>query len=168
LGVSAVSDSVRQRVQAVVESTLAGEGYDLEELKVSQAGRRTLVRVLVGRDGGADLDAIAAVSRALSKALDAAEEAEGPFATSSYTLEVSSPGVDRPLKLPRHWRRNIGRLVEVPVGGKTISGRIESADDQGVGLRLAEGVRTITYGELGAGRIQLEFSRSTGDEEKEG
>ncbi|GAA4900417.1 ribosome maturation factor RimP [Stackebrandtia albiflava] len=163
-----MSDSIRDRVRAVVESTLADEGYDLEELKVSQAGRRTLVRVLVGRDGPTDLDAIAAVSRSLSKALDEAEETGGPFAAGSYTLEVSSPGVDRPLKLPRHWRRNIGRLVEVPVGDETVTGRIEATDETTVTLRTTDGARTVAYGELGAGRIQLEFSRPAGDDEKEG
>ncbi|MFD0560328.1 ribosome maturation factor RimP [Stackebrandtia endophytica] len=162
-----MSDSTRRRIQAVIEPVLVADGYDLEDLKVSKAGRRTLVRVLVDRDGGANLDAIAAVSRNLSKALDESEAADGPFAASSYTLEVSSPGVDRPLKLPRHWRRNIGRLVEVAVGDDTVSGRIQDADDEGVALLIADQTRTIAYGDLGAGRIQLEFSRSAGNEKKE-
>lgn len=161
-----MSDSTQRRIQAVIEPVLVADGYDLEDLKVSKAGRRTLVRVLVDRDGGANLDAIAAVSRNLSSALDEAEAADGAFAASSYTLEVSSPGVDRPLKLPRHWRRNIGRLVEVAIGDETVSGRIQAADDAGVELLIADQTRTIAYGDLGAGRIQLEFSRSAGNEEK--
>ncbi|CAM3474883.1 ribosome maturation factor RimP [Stackebrandtia soli] len=163
-----MSDAVRRRVEAVITPVINDEGYDLEELKVSQAGRRTLVRLLVDRDGGTDLDAIAAVSRAVSKALDASEEADGPFATSTYTLEVSSPGVDRPLTLPRHWRRNIGRLVSVKRDNGTVTGRILSADDRGVELQLSGGPSRVGYGDLGPGRIQLEFSRPSGTEEKEG
>lgn len=163
-----MADLARKRIQAVVERVVPEQGYDLEELKVSQAGRRTMVRVLVDRDGGVDLDAIAEVSRTLSKALDAAESDEGPFTSSSYTLEVSSPGVDRPLTLPRHWRRNIGRLVSVKVADEPVTGRILAADDRGVELDLVGGSRTVTYGELGSGRVQLEYSRSSGKEERKG
>lgn len=163
-----MSETVRRRVQGVIEPVLAADGYDLEDLKVSKAGRRTLVRVLVDCDGGANLDAIASVSRNLSKALDEAEAADGPFATTSYTLEVSSPGVDRPLKLPRHWRRNIGRLVTVSVDDETVTGRIQAADEHGIELLVSGKTRAIAYGGLGTGRIQLEFSRSAGTEEKEG
>lgn len=161
-----MSDTARQRIQAVVAPEVAAAGYDLEELKVSQTGRRILVRVLVDRDGGVDLDAIAGLSRTLSKALDSAESADGAFASSSYTLEVSSPGVDRPLTLPRHWRRNVGRLTSVQVGDETVSGRIVSADEDGVRLQLEDGARTLSYGELGSGRIQLEFSRPSGEKER--
>lgn len=163
-----MADPVRERIRAVVEPVATEHGYDVEELKVSRAGRRTLVRVLVDRDGGVDLDAVAEVSRTLSKALDAAESADGPFASGSYTLEVSSPGVDRPLTLPRHWRRNVGRLVSVSLGDEKVTGRVLAADDRGVELDLAGGPRTVTYGELGSGRVQLEFSRSSGKKERQG
>ncbi|MGH8793643.1 MAG: ribosome maturation factor RimP [Stackebrandtia sp.] len=159
-------DATRKRIREIVEPEVTAEGYDLEDLKVSQTGRRILVRVLIDRDGGVDLDAIAGLSRTLSKALDAAESAKGPFSSSSYTLEVSSPGVDRPLKLPRHWRRNVGRLASVKAGDETLVGRIAAADDRGVRLELDSQTRTLSYDDLGPGRIQLEFSRSSGEKEK--
>lgn len=162
-----MADMTRKRILAILEPVLAESGYDLEELKVSQTGRRTLVRVLVDRDAGVDLDAIAAVSRVLSKALDRAEADEGPFATNSYTLEVSSPGVDRPLTLPRHWRRNIGRLVSVRLSDTTVTARVKSADDTNVELELSGGRRVVAYGDLGPGRVQLEFSRSASKERQE-
>lgn len=162
-----MADVTWKRVSAVLGPVLAEAGYDLEELKVSQAGRRTLVRVLVDRDAGVDLDAIADVSRALSKALDRAEADDGPFATNSYTLEVSSPGVDRPLTLPRHWRRNIGRLVSVRLDGSTVTARVLAADDEHVELEESEKRHTVSYGELGPGRVQLEFSRSANKERQE-
>ncbi|HIV58166.1 MAG TPA: ribosome maturation factor RimP [Candidatus Stackebrandtia faecavium] len=163
-----MADLARERIQAVVEPVVTEQGYDLEELKVSQAGRRTLVRVMVDRDGGVDLDAIAAVSRTVSKALDSDEAESGPFSTSSYTLEVSSPGVDRPLTLPRHWRRNIGRKVKVDLGQGAVTGRVTAADENGVTLDLAEGHKSVAYRDLGSGRVQLEFSRSSGKNERQG
>ena len=108
--------SQRAQLRAVVEPVVGAAGYDLEDLTVSRAGRRYVVRVVVDGDGGLDLDAVADVSRAVSAALDAAEETGGEIVAGEYQLEVSSPGVDRPLTLPRHWRRNIGRLVKVGAG----------------------------------------------------
>ncbi len=163
-----MADVAQERIKAVVEPVVTEQGYDLEELKVSQAGRRTLVRVMVDRDGGVDLDAIAAVSRSVSKALDADEAESGPFSRSAYTLEVSSPGVDRPLTLPRHWRRNIGRKVKVSLGQGTVTGRVIAADEDGVKLDLAEGHKSVAYRDLGSGRVQLEFSRSSGKNERQG
>ena len=88
-------------------------GMDLESVRVGSAGRRRLLRVIVDADGGVSLDGIALVSREVSARLDAT----GAMGEAPYTLEVSSPGVDRPLTLPRHWRRAVGRLVRVPPAG---------------------------------------------------
>src|SRR3954465_3991900 len=99
----------RQRVRDVLEPVVAGAGYDLEDVHVTAAGRRSVVRVVVDRDGGLDLDAVAEVSRVVSGVLD---ETDGT-GEAPYTLEVTSPGVDRPLTEPRHWRRAAGRLVRV-------------------------------------------------------
>jgi ribosome maturation factor RimP len=118
---------------------------------VSQAGRRSVVRVVVDRDGGIDLDEVAEVSRAISAAFDA-DEAAGE---SPYTLEVTSPGVDRPLSEPRHWRRNVGRLVETDA----LRGRIVAATDEQVTLEIDGDRREISYADLGRGRIVVEFSR---------
>ncbi|MGI5215503.1 ribosome maturation factor RimP [Plantactinospora sp. CA-290183] len=107
----------RLRLRAVIEPVVTAAGYDLEDLSVSRAGRRHVVRVIVDRDGGVSLDAVADVSRAVSGALDEAEAAAGDLVAGEYQLEVSSPGVDRPLTLPRHWRRNVGRLVKVTASG---------------------------------------------------
>lgn len=163
-----MGDSTTDRLEAVIAPVVTGAGYDLEELKVSKAGRRSLVRLLVDRDGGVNLDAVAEVSRLVSKALDEDEETGGPFGAGAYTLEVSSPGVDRPLTHPRHWRRNVGRLVSARIGDQTVTGRVKEADDRGVSLEVAGETSTVTYGDLGAGRIQLEYSRSdAAEDEKE-
>jgi len=75
-----------------------------------------------------------------------------------YTLEVSSPGVDRPLTDYRHWRRAVGRLVRVPVADSgAVAGRVLSADADGVTLDVEGARRRFAYGVLGAGAVQVEF-----------
>jgi ribosome maturation factor RimP len=144
----------------VVGPVLARAGYDLEDLAVTQAGRRQVVRITVDGDAGVNLDVVAELSRDISAALDAAESAGPALTPGEYTLEVSSPGVDRPLLLPRHWRRNVGRLVKVTMGAqRQVQGRLLSADDAGVVLDLAGERLTAGYADLGPGHVQLEFSR---------
>ncbi|GAA4702405.1 ribosome maturation factor RimP [Phytohabitans rumicis] len=154
----------RDRVQAVIEPVVAGAGYELEDLAVSRAGRRHLVRVTVDGDRGVSLDDIADVSRAVSAALDAAEEADGDLLPGEYELEVSSRGVDRPLTLPRHWRRNAGRLVKVTASGRQVTGRIKAVDDERVTLDVDGAIHEVAYADLGPGRVQLEFTHF-GEEE---
>jgi ribosome maturation factor RimP len=145
------------RIADVIRPVIAAAGLDLESVRVTAAGRRRLLRVVVDSDRGVSLDDAAAVSRELSAALDTAA-VMGDF---PYTLEVSSPGVDRPLTDPRHWRRAAGRLVQVtvtdPSGARPVSGRIAVADADGVTLDV-EGVRRrFPYSVLGPGAIQVEF-----------
>ncbi|SDT77818.1 ribosome maturation factor RimP [Actinoplanes derwentensis] len=147
--------AARARLREVVEPVVAKSGYDLEDLSVSRAGRRFVVRVLVDRDAGVGLDDVAVVSRAISDALDAADESGGELLAGEYQLEVGSPGVDRPLTEPRHWRRNTGRLVEV----NGLVGRVVSAGDTGVALDVDGTTRELAWAELGAGKVQIEFKR---------
>ncbi|PZG01680.1 ribosome maturation factor RimP [Micromonospora deserti] len=164
----------RARLREVIEPVVTDAGYDLEDLAVSRAGRRHVVRVIVDAEGGINLDAVADVSRAVSAALDTAEESGGDIVAGEYQLEVSSPGVDRPLTLPRHWRRNVGRLVRVtvrgagglpgqrgepPAGDRQVTGRVVSADGERVVLETDAGRAEWTYAELGPGRVQVEFHR---------
>src|SRR5215831_10123184 len=95
----------------VLEPVVRAAGMDLESVRISPAGRRRLLKLVVDADGGAALDQIAEVSREASVRLDAS----GVMGEVPYTLEVSSPGVDRPLTEPRHWRRAQGRLVSAPL-----------------------------------------------------
>jgi ribosome maturation factor RimP len=147
--------AAKARVIAVIEPVVAAAGFDLEDVSLSRAGRRHVVRVLVDADGGINLDGIAVVSRAISTALDAAEDSGAEILAGEYQLEVSSPGVDRPLTLPRHWRRNVGRLVAVTVAGKSLTGRLTAAGEDGIVLDE----RRLTFAELGPGRVQIEFKR---------
>jgi len=153
-------DLLRLLTPAVHES-----GYDLEDVTISQAGRRSLVRVIVDADGGVDLDGIAEVSRVVSDVLD--RDADGGAAfTGPYVLEVSSPGVDRPLTERRHWRRATGRLVTVSIADRSVTGRVLEANDSGVTLDV-DGTRTeAPWAQLGRGKVQVEFTRSSAEDEE--
>jgi len=151
--------ALRQRLYAIVTPVVADQGFDLEDLTVSRAGRRHVVRVVVDGDDGVSLDAVATVARAVSTSLDEAEQRDGDLAPGEYTLEVSSPGVDRPLVTPRHWRRNIGRLVQTRIDGKQVTGRVVEADDQAVTLETEQHTLSVPVAMLGPGRVQVEFSR---------
>jgi len=143
-------DKVADVIRPVVEAA----GMDLEAVRVTAAGRRRLLRVVVDSDLGVSLDDAAAVSRQLSAALDSVA-VMGDF---PYTLEVSSPGVDRPLTDPRHWRRAAGRLVQVTAeDAGAITGRVVSADSDGVTLDVGGTHRQFGYAALSAGAIQVEF-----------
>lgn len=142
------------RIADVIRPVVAAAGMDLESVRVTAAGRRRLLRVVVDSDRGVSLDDAAAVSRDLSAALDTVA-VMGDF---PYTLEVSSPGVDRPLTDARHWRRAVGRLVRVPVADSgAVTGRVLSADADGVTLDVEGARRRLAYGVLGAGAVQVEF-----------
>ena len=142
------------RIADVIRPVVAAVGMDLESVRVTAAGRRRLLRVVVDSDRGVSLDDAAAVSRTLSAALDSVA-VMGDF---PYTLEVSSPGVDRPLTDPRHWRRAAGRLVRVAVTDSgVITGRVVSADTEGVTLDVDGTRRRFRYSALGAGAVQVEF-----------
>lgn len=156
----------QQRLSALLAPVVSAAGYDLEQVAVSAAGRRSLVRVVVDKDGGVSLDDIAELSRTVSAALDAEDGSLGPAA---YTLEVTSPGVDRPLTLPRHWRRAADRLVQVAAGDRALVGRVVRADDDGVLLDVDGQRHRLSYDGLGPGRVQVEFGRKpvAGDDGEE-
>ncbi|HWC10362.1 MAG TPA: ribosome maturation factor RimP [Acidimicrobiales bacterium] len=130
--------SLGDRVRAVVEAPLATS--ELELVDVEHTGN--LLRVTVDRPGGVDLDTISEASRLVSEALDRTDVVPG-----RYVLEVSSPGVERPLRTPEHFHRFVGTTVAVRTragtdGDRRVEGELEGADDEGVvvaGRRLAYG-----------------------------
>jgi len=138
-------------------------GVDLEDVEVSKAGRRSVVRVVIDRDGGVDLDLVAAVSQRVSELLDSpplASAIEGPF-----VLEVTSPGVDRPLVMPRHWRRARTRLVRVTLNdGTEVEGRIaDVTDDQSVLITVNGESRELALADVEKAVVQVEFNRKDND-----
>jgi ribosome maturation factor RimP len=149
------------RVRALLEPVVGGAGLVLEGVTVTPAGKRRVLRVVVDlpedAEGSVDLDAVADVSRAVSAALDETDVLGG----SPYVLEVTSPGVDRPLTERRHWARARGRLVEAESSGDAgmLRGRVTAVDEDGVTLATEDGEVTLRWGEVRRGRVQVEFSR---------
>jgi ribosome maturation factor RimP len=159
-----------EKLAGLLDPVVAATGMDLEGVRVTAAGRRRLLRLVVDADGGVSLDDIAVVSRAASAVLDDSTV----MGDLPYTLEVSSPGVDRPLTERRHWRRAIGRLVVAPltappgngadagagpaVAPATIEGRIMGASADGITLDVGGETRQFGYGDLGPGKIKIEFA----------
>lgn len=147
---------LRDRLVAVVEPVVGGAGLDLETVTVQPAGKRRVVRVVVDKDGGITSDELVEASQQVSRALDDADA----MGSGAYTLEVTTPGVDRPLTEPRHWRRATARLVRVPLAeGDEVRGRVVTADDQGVVLEQDGEQHRYSYDDLGVGKIEVEFRR---------
>lgn len=154
------STTSRARLIGLLTPAVEATGHDLEDISVSPAGKRRVVRVIIEKDGGVTLDDIATVSRGISDLLDTAEADEPDLLGGAYVLEVSSPGVDRPLTAPRHWRRNAGRLVKATLAdGALVTGRITRADDLELVLDVDGVERTLLLAEVVSGAVQVEFSK---------
>jgi ribosome maturation factor RimP len=167
------SVSVKEQIRPAVEAPLRDLGLLVEDVAVTPAGKRRLVRIWIDRvlqDTGdttsvtppLTLDEVADATRAVSEALDET----GAMGEQPYTLEVGSPGIDRPLTEPRHFRRNVSRLVKLtPVEGEPLTARITAAGDDGVTLEVPatkkEPARTVHVGYADVSRavVQVEFSR---------
>ncbi len=152
-----MSAAAADKVRAALDPALTAAGFVVEDVIVRQAGSRRLVQVLVDRVDGISLDEVAVASRAASEALDASDVFAG-----AYVLEVSSPGVDRPLTLGRHWRRNLGRLVTVtPMEGPTWTGRVVEAGEEVVVLDVDGVPRQAVLAQVRRAVVQVEFHRAT-------
>ena len=147
-------------LRGLLEPVVTGAGFELDAFEVRSAGRRHTIRLVVDSDAGAGLDDIARLSRAASDVLDRNEYLVG----GSYTLEVTSPGVDRPLTMPRHWRRARLRLVAVrpqpgsALGDAVLTGRVGAAGDDSVTLLVDGRLREVRYGDVAHAAVEVEFA----------
>jgi len=150
------------KVRAVAERVTASRGYELADLEIKRQGGGHLVRLFVDRQGGIGLDDLQSVSEEVSAVLDA----EDPIPTA-YTLEVSSPGLDRPLKTEADYRRFLGRLArlssyELVDGRRHWTGRLVSVEDGllTVDLEKEGSVVRIPFAKISHGRLEVEFPRN--------
>jgi len=148
------------RLRAIVTEVTSAHGYDLEELTARAVGRRRVVRVVIDSDDGVDLDDAAEVSREISARLDGPDDPTGEV---PYTLEVTSPGVGRPLREPRHFRRARGRLLAVTTGQGEVTGHLLRADEHGIEL-LVTGKKgaiepvAVVYDQITGAKVEVEFA----------
>jgi ribosome maturation factor RimP len=150
------TDQTRDRLAGVLTEHLAASGLDVEAIDLTPAGKRRLLRVAVDKDGGVTLDDIAEATKEVSRILDETDV----MGEQPYTLEVSSRGADRPLTEPRHWRRNVGRLVTVTLADKvSVTGRITGSDESGAVLDVDGTSTEVRYDDVKKAKIQIEFNR---------
>lgn len=165
-----MSTNQSERLRGLLEPLVAAEDLDLEEIEVSRAGRRGVLRVVVDSDEGVELDTCAELSRAISEKLDESDV----MGEGEYVLEVSSPGADRPLSEHRHFVRAIGRLARLTLkdDGELLA-RILGVDDEGLDLEVSglkgrkPTTRRVTFAEITKARVELEFNRKDKKEKKE-
>jgi ribosome maturation factor RimP len=132
-------------------------GFVLEEVTVTPVGKRRLVAVVVDcEDRNPSLDEVTIVSKEVSAILDNyTQMGEMPF-----TLEVTTPGIDRPLTQGRHWKKNVGRLVKItPKTGEKYIGRIASVNDNAVTIEIKGKESEISFAEISRAQIEVEFNR---------
>jgi ribosome maturation factor RimP len=147
---------ITDRLTGALTGPVEALGHNLESVELSKAGKRSVLRVAVDKDGGVDMDDVAEATKAVSEVLDSTDL----MGAGSFTLEVSSPGVDRPLTLPRHWRRNATRLVKADLAdGSAVTGRILSADEDAAVLEVDGEPQRLAYAEVTKAKIQIEFKR---------
>ncbi|MEP9364530.1 ribosome maturation factor RimP [Nocardioides sp. CN2-186] len=154
---SANQDTTRDRIEAELVDPLRALGLDVEAVEITPAGKRRILRVAVDKDGGVTLDEVAEATREVNRVLDESDV----MGEQPYTLEVTSRGVDRPLTLPRHWRRNATRLVKVTFAdGSSATGRIGDSTDEQVTLEIDGADRQVAYAEVKKALVQVEFNRT--------
>ena len=149
------NDATRSRIEAELTDPLSALGLDVEAVELTPAGKRRVLRVAVDKDGGVTLDDVTEATRAVSDVLDDSDVmGEMPF-----LLEVTSRGVDRPLTLPRHWRRNHDRLVRVTLAdGEPVTGRVDARRRLG-DARVDGTTRALAYADIAKALVQIEFNR---------
>ena len=136
-------------------------GLDLDDLHLSKAGKRRVLEIVLDGDDGVNLDQVAEVSRAVSEYLDSTEI----MGEMAYLLEVGSRGVGRPLTKASHWRRNVGRLVDVSGNSINVIGRIMDFEEPNVTLEVEGKNQIVDISTISRAMIEVEFNRKSNDEE---
>ncbi len=152
--------ALKDQVSELVTPAVSELGFYLEDVHIATPGSHRIVTCIVDGDASLNLDQVTSVSRVISELLDeAAFMGETPF-----TLEVTSPGVDRPLTQPRHFAKNVDRLLKViKLDGSEITGRILSNTDNDVTLTVVvkkeTTEQTISFTEIKRAVVEIEFNR---------
>jgi ribosome maturation factor RimP len=155
--------STADRVQELITPLLVAAGLDLYDIDLNGG----VLQVLVDREGGADIGAVAKLARSISRALDEHDPIDG-----TYTLEVSTPGLERPLRTPDHFARAIGTTVKIKTkpgseGDRRLEGTVASADDDAVTVTGTDGTqRTFRYDEIERARTTFEWGGAAKQERK--
>lgn len=143
--------ALNERLTELLEPVVARAGLFLERIETTRAGKYSVVRVFVDLPDGPgdlDLDRLGEATAAVSQALDEADPVKG-----QYTLEVSTPGAERELSTPRHFRRAVGRDAEVSTEQERLCGTITAADEESLTIQTDEGPRTLALTRISGARM---------------
>ena len=142
----------KEDISAAVTPALSALGFYLEDVTITSAGRRSMLTIIVDGDTHLSLDQVTSATKAISEIVESLQS----LGDTPFTLEVTSPGLDRPLTKPRHWRKNIDRLVKVVLlDGKEIKGRIKAASEDGATVDQSE----INFTEIKRASLEVEFKQ---------
>lgn len=152
--------SLSEKITELVQPAVEKAGFFLEDVHVVSPGKHRIVTCIVDGQTPLNLDQVTSVSRDISELLDSADFMDD----AAFTLEVTSPGVDRPLTLPRHWQKNLNRLVKVvKLDGSVINGRITSLEDAQVllteDIKGKSKVHTVIFADIKRATVEIEFNR---------
>ncbi|MFI8437699.1 ribosome maturation factor RimP [Streptomyces sp. NPDC079020] len=167
-----MSTTQSERLRGLLEPLAAAKQLDLEEIELSRAGRRRVLRIIVDSEEGVELDTCAELSREISEKLDETDV----MGEDEYVLEVSSPGADRPLTEHRHYVRATGRLARFRLTAgpdqDELVARILAVDEEGLDLEVP-GVkgrkptsRRVAFADIARARVEIEFNRKDKKEEE--
>ena len=141
---------LNEDISAAIRPIIEASGNYLEELTITSAGKVKILTVIVDSDSHLNLDQITAVTKEISEVIEALEE----LGDSAFTLEVTSPVIDRPLTKPRHWRKNFDRLVKITmISGQDIQGRIGEATETTVFV----GDQKVSFEDIKRAVLEIEF-----------
>ncbi|MFF5448318.1 ribosome maturation factor RimP [Streptomyces sp. NPDC012888] len=164
-----MSTTQSDRLRGLLEPLVAARDLDLEDIEMSRAGKRRMLRIVVDSDEGVELDTCAELSREISDRLDETDV----MGEDEYVLEVSSPGADRPLTEHRHYVRAVGRLVKFQLAeGGDLVARILGVDDEGLDLEVPglkgrkATTRRLAFTDVAKARVEIEFNRKDKKEEE--
>jgi len=144
--------SNKEQVAAVITPAIQALGFYVEDISITSAGRRSMLTVIVDGDTHLSLDQVTVATKAISEIV----ENLPTLGNNPFTLEVTSPGLDRPLTKPRHWRKNKDRLIKIVLNdGKEITGRIkESTDDE-----VIVDEQKVAFVDIKRATLEIEFKQ---------
>ncbi len=141
---------LNEEISAAIRPIIEATGNYLEELSITSAGKVKILTVIIDSDTHLNLDQVTAVTKEISEVIEALSE----LGDGAFTLEVTSPGLDRPLTKPRHWRKNLDRLVKIVMtSGEEIQGRIGEATETTV---LVDS-KKVSYEDIKRAVLEIEF-----------
>jgi len=142
----------KEEISAAITPALSDLGFYLEDITITSAGRRSMLTIIVDGDTHLSLDQVTVATKAISEIVENIQS----LGQAPFTLEVTSPGLDRPLTKPRHWRKNIDRLVKIVLSdGKEIKGRVKDATE----ISATVDEQVVKFSDIKRATLEIEFKQ---------